>query len=194
MNAAFFFGYGSLVNRRTHAFAGARPARLPGWRRVWRSTTLRDAAFLSAEPAGGPGILGLVAEVPLGDWPALDAREAAYRRHDVSHHVRLGPAPAPAPVALPRVEVYSVDPALARTPCNGPILLSYLDTVAEGFRDIGGAAAVAGFFASTDGWNRAVIDDRAAPLYSRATAADAALRAAVDAALAGLAVPVQQLE
>ena len=30
-----FFGYGSLVNRNTHAYPDARPAQLRGWHRLW---------------------------------------------------------------------------------------------------------------------------------------------------------------
>jgi len=49
MSAAFFFGYGSLVNRATHSFNNAQPAQLTGWRRVWRHTDLRPVAFLSVQ-------------------------------------------------------------------------------------------------------------------------------------------------
>ncbi|MDX5384038.1 MAG: gamma-glutamylcyclotransferase, partial [Rhodobacterales bacterium] len=38
MKDAFFFGYGSLVNRATHDYGQARAATLPGWRRAWRHT------------------------------------------------------------------------------------------------------------------------------------------------------------
>lgn len=171
------FGYGSLANRRTHDYARSEAAVLTGWRREWRTTRLRELAFLSARPAQGSQILGLAAEVPVGSWTALDRREAAYLRHDVTGSVTG---------AAPRVVTYGIDPKHLISPCRGAVLLSYLDTVAEGFFDLAGAEGVAGFFATTDGWARPVIDDRAAPLYGRATAPPARLRAMVDEALADL--------
>ena len=51
MSHDFFFGYGSLVNRATHDFPEAHPARVTGWRRAWRHTDLRPVAYLTAEPA-----------------------------------------------------------------------------------------------------------------------------------------------
>ena len=168
-----FFGYGSLVNRATHAYAQAMPARLAGWRRIWRHTTLRPHPFLSVEPAAAE-IDGLVAAVPSGDWAALDAREAAYRRHAIDPG-RLVPAPAWAG----RVEIYAVDEAKVASALSGPILLSYLDTVVQGFLSEFGEAGVARFFASTAGWT-ALLDDRARPLYPRAKRASAAERALAD--------------
>lgn len=169
-----FFGYGSLVNRATHDYARAAPARLAGWRRVWRHTTLRPHPFLSVEPAEAE-IDGLVAEVPSGDWTALDAREAAYLRHVVDAR-RLFPAPA---WARP-VEIYAVDETNAAFAPGGPILLSYLDTVVQGFLSEFGEAGVARFFASTAGWT-ALLDDRDRPLYPRAQRTGATERAMTDA-------------
>lgn len=34
MNNRYFFGYGSLVNRRTHDYAPLQKARVTGWRRA----------------------------------------------------------------------------------------------------------------------------------------------------------------
>ena len=78
-----FFGYGSLVNTRTHDFK-ATPARLHGWRRTWCATPARGAAFLSVEPASDGLLLGVTAPVPGNSWAALDEREASYDRVDVS--------------------------------------------------------------------------------------------------------------
>ncbi|MEM7491215.1 MAG: gamma-glutamylcyclotransferase, partial [Pseudomonadota bacterium] len=51
-----FFGYGSLVNRRTHAYPDAAPFTIRGWRRAWRHTALRPVAFLTAVPDDGAAI------------------------------------------------------------------------------------------------------------------------------------------
>jgi cation transport regulator ChaC len=76
----FFFGYGSLVNRDTHAFPHVARARVRGWARTWKRTRLRKVAFLTAVEAPGIEIEGLIAAVPDADWVALDAREYAYHR------------------------------------------------------------------------------------------------------------------
>lgn len=159
---AYFFGYGSLVNRDTHDFADTRRARLRGWRRVWRHTTLRPVAFLTAVPDAGAEIDGLIAPVPGADWPALDAREGAYIRasaagqvaHDLSHR--------------PDIAVYTIPEGHHEAAeAAQPILLSYLDVVVQGYLREFGEAGVAQFFDTTHGWEGPVLDDRAAPRYQR---------------------------
>ncbi|MBS8229055.1 gamma-glutamylcyclotransferase family protein [Vannielia litorea] len=184
MNDSYFFGYGSLVNRATHQHDPAFPARLKGWRRVWRSTVLRDVAFLSAEPWEGAEIEGLIAHVPGADWAALDLRERAYGRHEVSAHCDHAAGDV-------RVEVYAVSPENGAGPdVAHPVLLSYVDTVVQGFRDVFGEAGALGFFETTTGWPPTVVDDRAAPIYPRATEVSAAERAFVDEGLRRLGVGV----
>lgn len=177
-----FFGYGSLVNRATHAYPGLRRARLSGWERVWVHTPARDLAFLSVRPAPGVEIEGVVAEVPGRDWRALDAREYAYARHPV--HVAT-------PEGALQVQVYAVPGSDAMAPSDRhPILLSYLDAVVQGFAGEYGPAGVEAFFATTCGWEAPVIDDRAAPRYPRAQRLGPAERAAVDAGLAARRVRI----
>jgi hypothetical protein len=179
MSDARFFGYGSLVNRATHAYPDPRPARLEGWRRVWVHTDLRPVAYLSVEPAEGE-ILGLVAEVPGGDWAALDRREAAYDRHPVTTRLHACGTEMPARVyAVPRHHAAPPD-------SRHPVLLSYIDTVVQGFLEVFGREGAAHFFETTAGWGGPVTDDRAAPRYPRATALTPAERAIVDAGLAGV--------
>ncbi|MCY1127704.1 gamma-glutamylcyclotransferase [Frigidibacter sp. RF13] len=156
-----FFGYGSLVNRATHDHVPGEPARLEGWRRVWRQTRLRPYAFLSDEPAADWAIDGLIAGVGAGDWAALDLREAAYRRHTLPDDSLM-----PTPGWVERVEIYAVDPAHADHEAAHPVLLSYLDAVVQGFDREFGPEGVARFFATTVGWT-SLIDDRAQPLYPR---------------------------
>ncbi|GAB4382276.1 gamma-glutamylcyclotransferase family protein [Albidovulum sp.] len=155
-----FFGYGSLVNRATHDHRPGEAVTLRGWRRVWRHTRLRDWPYLSVEPAAAE-IDGLIAAVPGGDWSRLDAREAAYRRHPLR-----ADQIAAAPAWAGQVELYAVDEAHGLAGGRQPILLSYLDTVVQGFLREFGEAGVARFFATTRGWTW-LLDDRAAPLYPR---------------------------
>jgi len=176
-----FFGYGSLVNRATHDYPGARSARLSGWQRVWVHTPARDLAFLSVRPAPGCNIAGLVAEVPGHDWRALDAREFAYARHPVTAELPDGPGLPAQVYAVPGSEAHA--PAVAH-----PILLSYLDVVVQGFLREFGAKGAEDFFATTAGWQAPVLDDRAAPRYPRAQTLAQSERATVDDALARLGV------
>jgi hypothetical protein len=156
-----FFGYGSLVNRATHDYAPAVKARLKGWRRVWRHTVLRPYAYLSVEPAD-TAIDGLVAAVPGGDWSALDLREAAYKRTALAN----GTLDHGADWAQ-SVEIYAVAAEHADPAARHPILLSYLDVVVQGFLREFGPTGALDFFASTTGWQTAILNDRDDPIYPR---------------------------
>jgi len=157
-----FFGYGSLVNRTTHDYEDCRPAVLTGWRRVWRHTDLRPAAFLTSVPSEGSEIEGLTALVPGGDWALLDERERAYTRSDIAHQLRHDA------VERVKVQVYAIPDGRHGTPTERhPILLGYLDVVVQGYLREFGEVGVARFFDTTDGWEAPIRDDRAAPVYSR---------------------------
>ncbi|ATG40456.1 gamma-glutamylcyclotransferase family protein [Phaeobacter piscinae] len=161
--APYFFGYGSLVNTRTHAYGQARPARLSGWRRAWVQTDLRQVAYLSAVPCADSRIDGLVAEVPGADWAALDDREFGYDRLAARDSVQHDLAPET------EVAVYAI-PANSQRAASlrHPILLSYLDVVIQGYLDVFGTEGVADFIRTTDGWDTPILNDRAAPSYPRA--------------------------
>ena len=107
-------------------------------------------------------------------WALLDRREAAYRRHALAHD-RIATAPRWAH----RIEIYAVDEDHALPANAHPILLSYLDTVVQGFLREFGEAGVARFFATTAGW-APIVDDRAAPHYPRHQRTSAAERRLVD--------------
>ncbi|MBO9411478.1 MULTISPECIES: gamma-glutamylcyclotransferase family protein [unclassified Ruegeria] len=158
----YFFGYGSLVNLATHDFPGARPARLKGWRRAWRHTDLRPVAFLTAIPDPDSEIEGMIAHVPRNDWAALDEREWAYDRvpatqavtHPLTHDVEIA--------------VYAVPHGRHAEPTNcHPLLLSYIDVVVQGYLRAFGEAGADRFFATTDGWDAPILNDRAEPRYPR---------------------------
>ncbi|MFO6465830.1 gamma-glutamylcyclotransferase [Jannaschia sp. KMU-145] len=164
-----FFGYGSLVNRLAHAYPDAAPLTVGGWRRAWRHTPLRPVAFLTAVPDPGTRIDGLTAAVPAGDWLALDDREAAYLRASLPE----GPA------------IYHIPDGLHGPATDThPILRSYLDVVVQGYLAEFGPAGVAQFFATTDGWDAPIRDDRDAPLYPRAQRVSGEVTALVDGWLA----------
>lgn len=176
-DSPWFFGYGSLVNRRTHDYPDARPAELEGWRRSWVQTGARDFCFLSALPVEGGSIEGLVARVPNADWAALDKREASYRRQKIEHSVRCDGLTGD-------IHVYSVpreDFDLAASP--KAILLSYLDVVFSGYEKVFGRDGVKRFIATTDGWERPIFNDRADPIYPRHQTLPDRERAWIDALL-----------
>ena len=171
-----FFGYGSLVNVGTHNYANPVQASLSGWRRIWRTTTFREAAFLSVERDPSSQIDGLIARVPGSDWSDLDAREAAYTRIDVTTALAT-----PHPTAI-----YRVHPDLVDTTAKGGILLSYLDVVVQGYLHAFGPDGVARFFATTSGWDLPVINDRHAPRYPRHQHLTHGERSLVDQCLAAM--------
>ena len=161
MTHPYFFGYGSLVNRGTHDYARAHQARITGWRRAWRHVEGRQVAFLTAVPSPGAVLQGLVAEVPDGDWAALDLRERHYLRisaegveHPLKHEADIQIYHAPKDLH-----------ALARVP--HPVLLSYIDVVVQGYLAEFGETGVRNFFATTDGWDAPILNDRADPIYPR---------------------------
>ena len=178
-----FFGYGSLVNTDTHDYAPYIPARLSGWRRVWRHTPLRPVAFLTAEPCDGVDIDGLIAPVPNADWAALDEREFAYERVDVTG---LTAHEGPGGV---EIATYSIPDGKHGAPDGQhPILLSYLDVVVQGYLRVFGPEGAAHFFDTTIGWDGPVLDDRDAPRYPRAQTLSQGETAIVDVALDRLGV------
>lgn len=172
-----FFGYGSLVNRATHTYLNPRPATVTGWRRMWRHTSLRPVAYLTVMPCPGGRLDGMLADVPGRDWAALDLREAAYIR-------------SPAETGR-SAQIYHIPEGHHAAPTQThPILLSYVDTVVQGYLATFGQGGVARFFDTTDGWNAPILNDRAAPSYPRATVLTGAERAMVDRLLISVGATV----
>jgi hypothetical protein len=151
MSDPTFFGYGSLVNLKTHAYTQPRRAQITGWRRIWRSTTHRNFAILSATRDPATTLDGIVASVPNADWAALNAREFAYSRQELDDGTAI----------------YEITEQII-VPAEGPypILRSYLDVVIQGYLQEFGPAGAANFFKTTDNWGP-IIDDRADPVYER---------------------------
>ena len=179
MKHAYFFGYGSLVNRDTHGFTEAHVARLRGWKRVWRHSSLRPVAFLTVAPDDTSEIDGLIAAVPGDDWAALDERERAYTRVPAAHQVTHSLT------HQPEIAVYSIPGGTHDHPTDThPALLSYIDVVVQGYLREFGEEGAKGFFDTTDGWEAPVLDDRADPIYPRHRVLTSDERAFVDDQLA----------
>ena len=165
-----FFGFGSLVNCATHDYPAPEPARLRGWRRLWIPTGPRDIVALSIHAVEGATIEGLTADVPDGDWAALDAREKGYTRQIVTPEIAQ---------ETRETWVYSV-PENDFSRAGRIILQSYLDVVLQGFLRQSGETGLRQFFETTDGWDIPVFDDRDDPRYVRHQAVDAKTRALFD--------------
>lgn len=161
MTHPYFFGYGSLVNTKSHDYPDPQPATLKGWRRAWVATPRYGVVLLTGVRAPGHSIKGLIAAVPNSDWAALDAREAGYARLFASEHVDH------AHPTSPDIAVYAVDPDHMHESDTHVILLSYLDVVVQGFHNVYGKEGVAHFFETTDNWHTPILNDRDAPIYPR---------------------------
>lgn len=182
----YFFGYGSLVNTKSHDYPDARPATLKGWRRAWVATPRSDVVLLTGVRAPGHSIQGLIASVPFSDWTALDAREGGYARIPASEHVDH-PLERPADIAVYAVEPHNVVQSTAHV-----ILLSYLDVVVQGFHEAYGAQGVHTFFETTDGWHTPILNDRDDPLYPRHQQLTGKQTQLVDTQLQRLSAQVKQ--
>ena len=197
-----YFGYGSLVNRRTlpdgvPVVAG----RLVGYRRAWRAASHwhgRGVCALSIEPAAGAEIDGVMVAEPVSRLAALDAREQRYNRHLMPGHLFVPAAGTASGAAgsgaagegAPDAGDFFVYRAGAAANRFGdaarPIWLSYVDVVLQGFLDLFGEEGVRRFVATTDGWHVPIVDDRSAPAYPPAQRLSPAETAVVDAALAAV--------
>lgn len=173
MSTHRFFGYGSLVNTATHDYPNAHKTTVKGWARMWRHTDLRDVAFLTAVPDATCQIDGLSADVPNGDWAALDLRETGYDRLDLESQSNTAIYAVPA--------TSQAAPSVAH-----PILLSYLDVVVQVYLNEFGEAGAVAFFETTRGWDAPILDDRRAPIYPRHQVLTAAQTGFVDDALTRL--------
>ncbi|MDC0738976.1 gamma-glutamylcyclotransferase [Cognatishimia sp. SS12] len=180
MQSDRFFGYGSLVNRRTHNYRDFSAITLSGWQRVWRQTATFQRPILTIEPALGVEIDGARAAVPGGDWRALDAREHAYDRVLLEGGTPHGGLAT----YVIGAQKYAAPDALH------PIFLSYLDVVLQGFFNEYGRDGLRRFCDTTRGWEAGIRDDRRAPQYPRHQRLTPQERALVDQEIARLGCKV----
>ena len=185
MKHPHFFGYGSLVNRNTHAFTPIHRSHITGWRRIWQRAPNRPAAFLSVVADSKAEIEGVIAPVPNDDWVALDAREFSYARLAVTDTVRHEASD------VRDISIYAIPPEQAARPdSDHPILLSYVDAVLQGYLREFGEAGATRFFETTEGWDTPVRNDRPDPIYPRAQKLTARERGFVDDMLSTLRAQV----
>ena len=156
------FGYGSLVNTRTHSYRVTAWDTLHGWERQWShfyDTKERTGVSLSIEPKAGSTTEGLVLSLDPMHWTELDRRERGYDRVQV----RLKDEEP-----MSRTAVTYQSNSIRSAGKVHKIALSYLDCVLQGFHDHKGGAGVEQFLATTTGWDAPIADDRGNPIYPRA--------------------------
>ena len=163
-----YFGYGSLVNKRTlrTKFLGIRRARVEGWRRLWLPRTEHeDSAVLSVERIEGHAIEGVVVYDLADHLPAVDEREAGYDRRIVDlTRLQIENAPV-SDVPIHIYEAYRGTPNAEEV--HASILQSYLDAVMQGFRMLYGDEGVRRFVTETEGFETDILCDRMTPRYPR---------------------------
>lgn len=174
---ATYFGYGSLVNRKTRpADEPFQRATLTGWRRQWahranrpwqHDHTSRSGAGVSAlsvEEHADSAIDGVLVPIARQDLPQLDAREEGYYRVEL-------PASAftvDEPLNVDTVIMYvSGDSQSGWANTDYPLIQSYVDCVIDGFHTLFGEAGVKRFLETTEHWTLPLYNDRLQPLYPR---------------------------
>ncbi len=173
-DTAYYFGYGSLVNRDTRPVGEqAWNARLSGWRRVWdhrvdMQDPRRACTSLSIQSARADVVIdGVLVALPRTDLAQLDSREHGYERLELPRKAFSFEQEPPADIDS--IHVYrSLAPAQSRA--SHPILRSYVDCVMAGYLARFDWQGVEAFVSTTEGWGGVLLDDRTAPRYPRAVA------------------------
>lgn len=162
-----YFGYGSLVNRRTlrTRFLGIRRAEVTGWRRFWLPRPQPVPALLSVRPAGDFVTQGVIVYDLADHLPLVDEREAGYMRRVVTADRIAVEHPMAGEVPLFIYEASADDETASEA--GAYILQSYLDAVMQGFHALYGREGLVRFVDETEGFRTQVLQDRHAPRYPR---------------------------
>jgi hypothetical protein len=179
------FGYGSLLNQRTHRRPDISiyPFRLTGWQREWGHCVDSGGAgkvcALTIRPNRRAEVSGAFVVDLRANLRDLDEREQGYRRVRIFSRARPSIPNIPANATI---FTYTSDPPEFRPGSREfPIWRSYLECVLAGFLDVGGKTAARDFVVTTRGWESPILDDRTAPKYMRATSLPAGIQTDVDA-------------
>lgn len=171
-----YFGFGSLVNRNTLSadVVDVIPVRLKGWRRHWQNhpvesdtpTHLHSIALLSVHPKLECEIDGVLVIDRMSNLAALDTRERSYQRIQLDESNFSFKNNNLNSFSDISVHLYMADSAL-ETIEKPQILRSYLDVVMQGYLREFGEAGLRKFFATTDGFDFSIREDRDNPEYPR---------------------------
>lgn len=165
-----YFGYGSLVNPKTHRtnVLHFERAQLRGFARRWQArpdpADLPIALLSSAPSTVDDELDGLLVFDRAENLPALDDREAGYDRLDLSPNdlvLRSGGA-------LPNCPLYVYSGRAPFAPDSEHFILqSYLDAVLQGYLHQYGEHGARNFVERTADFDTALITDRNEPHYPR---------------------------
>ena len=180
-----YFGYGSLVNRKTlrTTYRDAICGELAGFRREWRirgETPHGPICALTAAHDAGSMIQGMLVIDKAENLSQVDAREARYDRVAIS----LQTVSLERDVEIDALYVYVAKPIhTGGADPRYPIWQSYVDAVMQGYFAEFGRAGLERFVTETDGWDQEILADRHAPKYPRAVDLSEEERALFDALL-----------
>ncbi len=189
-----YFGYGSLVNRQTLKtdYVAFLPARLRGWRRHWQAreagTEPADIALLTVHEHAESTILGMLVIDRVENLASVDEREARYDRVliEPDRLEFIGERQAAHDDLPDQLFVYVGRRGGEKQPPS--LLQSYLDAVMAGYLAEFGEEGLLHFLETTIGFDRAIVADRAKPIYRRAIALEAELAERFDTLLEGAGV------
>lgn len=167
------FGYGSLINRNTWSFnASFELINIPGWVRQWRKIikmNFGEICVLTISPDENFNIDGIIIFTDLLTSTIIKQREIGYQK-TIVHETPTGP-----------IFAYTANiDSFKWASEQAPILQSYIDTVAYGFYQELGMSGFLNFFATTQGWQLPILNDRDQPLYSRAIKIDPEFLSLID--------------
>lgn len=165
-----YFGYGSLVNRKTlrTTYVDAVRGELKGFRREWNirgETPHGPVCALTASRDPDMSIQGLLVVDLAENLGQVDEREARYDRMRLSDM----DLDLEADIDVSELYVYQAKSTFVglQDP-KFPIWQSYVDAVMQGYMTEFGEAGLQRFVSQTRGWEQAILADRDAPHYPRA--------------------------
>lgn len=165
-----YFGYGSLVNPKTHRTNVVRceRAQLRGFSRTWQARPEpadRPIALLSCARSNIDNELeGLLVFDRVENLPSLDEREAGYDRMSIGREDLVLTSGS----TLPNCPIYVYTGRAPFAPERDHFILqSYLDAVLQGYLHQYGVQGTRNFIERTAAFDTALLADRHEPLYSR---------------------------
>lgn len=170
------FAYGSLLHKSTWSFdAEIEMVSLQGWVRQWNQVVPLDGGAITAlsiSPHPKKSIKGIILKVDKSTLESIGGREVGYNKTILAAGSLTSLNPK-RPLLNDRIMAYTASKE-TKIWANkkAPILLSYIDVVAQGYFNLYGWEGLLHFFKSTQGWDLPILNDRKAPLYPRATTHD----------------------
>lgn len=177
----FLFSYGSLINRNSrpdYLSLVEYPVTLQGWKRSWDSRHFEEhLTYLGVRAHAGSTCNGVLLQVDSSTLRRLQSRERFYSLQEVSRSaIQISSSCLPSDSRIWIWQSNDVDYADE----NYPISQSYIDTCLQGCLQLCGLDWCREFIASTYGWSEAIVADRDAPIYPRASAIGASVLSTID--------------